>query len=58
MYFTRFDGFQNIFFYQPRFNTIKYKNMSTEYFTSWKSKGLQNSELIELNNNFLPNIKY
>ena len=30
MYFTSDDVFQNIFAYQPTFNTIKYKNTNTE----------------------------
>ena len=58
MYFTSDDGFQNMFVYQPIFNTIKYKNISTEYVISWKSKGVYNSKLIALNSDFLPNIKY
>ena len=37
MYFKSDDRFQNIFVYQPTFNTIKYKNTSTEYITSWES---------------------
>ena len=31
LYFTSDDGFQNMFFYQPTFNIIKYKNSSAEY---------------------------
>ena len=58
MYFTSKDRFQNMFVYQPTFNTIKYKNTSTEYDTSWKSKVVDNSKLIALNSDFLPNIKY
>ena len=31
MYFTSDDGFQNMFVYQPTFNTLKYKNTTTGY---------------------------
>ena len=58
MYFTSDDGFQNIFVYQPTFNTIKYKKANTEYIISWISKGVYNSWLDALNCDFLPNIKY
>ena len=58
IYFTSNDGFQNMFVYQPIFNTLKYKNMSTEYIISWKLKGVYNSKLKGLNCNFLHNIKY
>ena len=37
---------------------MKYKNMSSEHVISWKSKGVCNSKLTGLNNNFLTNIKY
>ena len=40
MHFTSDYGFQNRFVYQPPFNMIKYKNMSTEYATGWKSKSV------------------
>ena len=30
----------------------------TEYAISWKSKGVYNPKLIELNSDFLPNLKY
>ena len=53
MHFTSGDGFQNMFVHQPTFNTLKYKNMSSEYIISWKSKGVYNSKLTELNSNFL-----
>ena len=52
MNFTSDDGFQNMFVYQPTFNTLKYKNMSSEYVISWKSNGVYNSKLTELNSNF------
>ena len=52
MYFTRDDVFQNMFVYQPTFNTIKYRNMSTQYTISWKLKGVYNSKLIALNGDF------
>ena len=58
MYFTSNDGFQKMFVYQPTFNTLKYKNTSTEYAISWKSKELYNSKHIELNCDLLLNIKY
>ena len=58
IYFTSDDGFQNKIVYQPTFNRIKYKNTSTEYIIGWESKGLFNSKLVVLSNNFLPNIKY
>ena len=58
MYFTSDDRFENMFVYQPTFNTLKYKNMSTEYIISWKSKGIYNSKLIVFNYKFfIPNIK-
>ena len=58
MYFTSDDGFQDMFFYQPTLNTMKYKNTSTGYVISCKSKGVYNSKLIALNGDFLPNTKY
>ena len=58
MYFKTDVGFQNIFLNQPIFNMIKYKNTSTEYATSWKSKGVYHCKLIALNSYYLPNIKY
>ena len=58
MHFTSDDGFQNMFAYQPTFNTIKHKNMSTEFLICWKSKGVYNSKVIALNSDFLPNIEY
>ena len=58
MYFTRDDGFQNMFVYQPTFNTLKYKNTSTEDSVSWRTKGVYNAKHIRLNSNFLPNINY
>ena len=57
MYFTSGDGFQNISVYQPTFSIVTFKNTGTEYITSWKSKAVYDSKLIELNNNFLSNIK-
>ena len=58
MYFTGDDEFQNMFVYQPTFNTIKCKNTSTEYVITWKSKRVYNSKLTAINNDFAPNIKY
>ena len=58
MYFTSNDGFQNMFVYQPTFNTIKKNNTNTEYVTGWKSEGVYNSQLKPLNCNFFSNIKY
>ena len=58
MYFTGDDEFQNMFVYQPTFNTIKCKNTSTEYVITWKSKRVYNSKLVAINNDFAPNIKY
>ena len=46
-----------MFAYQPVFNTVKYKNMTTECAISWKSKVAYNSKLLVLNSDFLPNIK-
>ena len=57
MHFTSDDGFQNIVAYQPVFNTLKYKNMTTEYVISWKSKVAYNSKLSVLNSDFLANRK-
>ena len=37
MYFTRNDGFEDMLVYQPTFNTLKYKNMS-----SYRTKQLRN----------------
>ena len=42
IYFTRNDGSQNMFVYQPN-NMIKYLNTSTEYIISWRSKGVYNA---------------
>ena len=47
-----------MFVYQPTFIILKYKNTSTEYIISRKSRAVYNSKLIGLNNNFLPNKKY
>ena len=57
IHFTSDDGFWNMFAYQPVFNTVKYKNVTTEYAISWKSKVAYNSKLLVLNSDFLPNIK-
>ena len=46
-----------MFAYQPVFNTVKYKNVTTEYAISWKSKVAYNSKPLVLNSDFLPNIK-
>ena len=45
-------------FINQHLDVIKYKNMSTEYVFSWKSKGRHNNKDIALNSDFLPNIKY
>ena len=58
IYFTNDDGLQNMFVYQPTYNVIKYLNTSTEYITSWRSKGVYNAKLIPIKNHSLPNIKY
>ena len=59
MYFLKSnEGFPNMFIYQRIFSTVKYKNTSTEYAISWKSKGVYNPKLIALNSDFLPNLKY
>ena len=42
MHVTSNDGFQNMFVYQPIFNTSKYKNTSTGNIISWKSNDLYN----------------
>ena len=49
------DGFQNMFVYQPTFNTLELK---TDYVIGRKSKGLPESKLLPLHGAFLPNIKY
>ena len=47
-----------MFVYQSTYNVIKYLNTSTEYTTSWRSKGVYNTKLIAIKNDYLPNIKY
>ena len=52
------DGFQNIFVYQPTFNTLELKKgKGTEFVIGWKSKGVYNSKLTPPYNTFLPTIK-
>ena len=46
-----------MFVYQPTYNVIKYLNSSTEYITSWRSKGVYNTKHILIKNDSLPNIK-
>ena len=49
IYFTRDDGSQNMFVYQPIFNVLESKiDKSTEYIIRLKSKGVYNSKLITL----------
>ena len=38
IYFASIDRFQNMFVYQPSFNTIKYKNNRAKYVIGWKSR--------------------
>ena len=53
------DDFQNIFVYQPTFNTLELKkDKSTKHVIGWKSKGLVKSKILPLHDTFLPNIKY
>ena len=59
MYFKSNDISQNMFVFQPIFNTPELKrDKGTEYFIGWKSKWLYNSRLIPLHAAFLANIKY
>ena len=52
------DDFQNMFVYQPTFNTLKLKkDKNTEYVIGWESKRLFKSKLLPLHGAFLPNIK-
>ena len=46
-----------MFVYQPTYNVIKYLNSSTEYITSWRSKGVYNTKHILIKNDSLPNIR-
>ena len=51
-------AFQNVFVYQPTFNTSQLKEgKGTEYVTGWKSKGLYVSKITPLCTVFLRNIK-
>ena len=53
------DGFQNMFAYQPTFNTLELKqDKGTNYVVGWNSKGLFESKILPLHGAFLPYIKY
>ena len=54
IYFISDDRLQNLFAYQTTFNVIKYLNASTEYITSWRSKGVYNTKIILIRNDSLP----
>ena len=42
-----FNGFQNVFVYQPMLNTLELKkDKSTDYVFSWKSKRVYNSKIL------------
>ena len=41
-------AFKICLFINQHFNTIKYKNTNNEYAISWKSKGVYNSKLLNL----------
>ena len=57
-YFFDDDGFQNMFVYQPIFNTFDLKkDKGTEYVIGWESKGVQASKLIPSYIAFLHKIK-
>ena len=47
-----------MFVYQPTFSMLEYKELGTEYITSWKPKGSYNSKLIAFDKYYPPNIKY
>ena len=52
------DGFQNMFAYQVKFNTIELKkDNDTNYLISWKSKGVYNCKLTPVNTAFLHKVK-
>ena len=58
MYFTRNDGSQNLFVYQPTLDTLELKkDKSTDYVLSWKPKGVFNSKLKPLYTAFLNSLK-
>ena len=43
------DGFQNMFVYQPKLNTLELKEYKgTEYVIGWASKGVHTSKFIPL----------
>ena len=51
------DGFQNMPFYQPTFNTLELNKVKgTGFVTDWKSKGLFESKLLPLHGAFPSNI--
>ena len=53
------DVSQNMFVYQPTLETLKIKYEKTsENVTSWKSKGVYNSNLKPLHGALLPQLKY
>ena len=49
---------QNTFVYQLGFRVIKYYNTRTGYIIIWRSKGVYNTKLIPIKNDYFPNIKY
>ena len=52
------DGYENMFVCQTIFSTIKHHNARTEYFISWRSKGLDTTKLLPVNNDLLTKIRY
>ena len=57
--FSGGDVFQNMFVYQPIFNTLESKkDKGTGYVVGQKSKGLSEFKHLQLHGAFLPNIKY
>ena len=46
--FFGLDGFQNMFVYQPKFNTIDVKQANNEYVSAWNSKGIYSFNLVSL----------
>ena len=47
-----------MFVCQTIFSTIKHHNARTKYFISWRSKGLDTTKLLPVNNDLLPKIRY
>ena len=56
--FVGVDGSQNMFAYQPTFNTIVLKDKGTNYILNWKSKGIYSFELKLLHAAFLHSMKH